>query len=420
MEFIENIGPDEYELFVQNHKSKSHFMQSSYFGEIKKANGYIPILCGLYNEEELVGACLVLKKTKLFGLSFFYIPRGFVIDFSNDLLVEEMTNGIREMAKRHKAIFVCIDPDVELQEINLKGDVIQDLNHNLINRLKDLGYIHKGFNYNFENREPRFTFRLDLNKTKDEIRRNMHDTTRKILNRGNPYDIDIHVGDSSELDKFYFVMDETSKRQHIISFSHDYYKKFYETFHNHDMADLYVAEIDIDSIKLLYTNKINILEDKLSKAKERHIEGLINDFNNQLRKAQKDYDEVKSLASGMRVLASYMTVRYGNKVWTVHGGNANYLRGINANYLVYDKMIMDAKDMEYDLIDFFGTTGQDSPDNPVHGIHLFKSRLGGRYVEFIGEFDLVIKPGMYHIYTKIVPMYHKFVYSIKKLLKGKK
>ena len=30
MEFIENIGPDEYELFVQNHKSKSHFMQSSY------------------------------------------------------------------------------------------------------------------------------------------------------------------------------------------------------------------------------------------------------------------------------------------------------------------------------------------------------------------------------------------------------
>ena len=75
MEFIENIGPNEYEAFVQHHRYKSHFMQSSYFGEIKKANGYIPILCGLYNEDELVGACLVLKKTKLFGLSFFYIPR---------------------------------------------------------------------------------------------------------------------------------------------------------------------------------------------------------------------------------------------------------------------------------------------------------------------------------------------------------
>ena len=119
----------------------------------------------------------------------------------------------------------------------------------------------------------------------------------------------------------------------------------------------------------------------------------------------------------MRVLASYMTVKYGNKVWTVHGGNANYLRGMNANYLVYDKMIMDAKDMEYDLIDFFGTTGQDSPDNPVHGIHLFKERLGGRYVEFIGEFDLVIKPGLYHFYTKIVPLYHKIFYSIKKLIR---
>ena len=80
---------------------------------------------------------------------------------------------------------------------------------------------------------------------------------------------------------------------------------------------------------------------------------------------------------------------------------------MNANYLVYDKMIMDAKDMEYDLIDFFGTTGQDSPDNPVHGIHLFKERLGGRYVEFIGEFDYVTNKFMYFVFTKLIPLYRK-------------
>ena len=44
----------------------------------------------------------------------------------------------------------------------------------------------------------------------------------------------------------------------------------------------------------------------------------------------------------------------------------------------------------YEKIDFFGTAFNPTPDDPEYGIFLFKSRLGGEYTEFIGEFDYIL------------------------------
>ena len=73
--------------------------------------------------------------------------------------------------------------------------------------------------------------------------------------------------------------------------------------------------------------------------------------------------------------------------------------------MLYDLIICDAKSENYDLIDFFGTTGADSEDNKIHGIHLFKKRLGGEYTEFIGEFHLITNKFIYFLYNKLIPIY---------------
>ena len=38
MKFIENVSEKEYEKFVLNHKTKSHFLQSYDWGEFSKKN----------------------------------------------------------------------------------------------------------------------------------------------------------------------------------------------------------------------------------------------------------------------------------------------------------------------------------------------------------------------------------------------
>ena len=82
---------------------------------------------------------------------------------------------------------------------------------------------------------------------------------------------------------------------------------------------------------------------------------------------------------------------------------------LNANYLLYYNIIKDANKEGKKVVDLFGTCGIPNPDpsNPIYGIHSFKKRLGGEYIEFIGEFDLVVNKKMYFLYQKIVPLKNK-------------
>ena len=98
-----------------------------------------------------------------------------------------------------------------------------------------------------------------------------------------------------------------------------------------------------------------------------------------------------------------MTVKYNKKVWTIHGGNHRLLRELNANYLLYYTIIKDAYDKGYKKIDFFGTIGDPNPKDNGYGIHLFKKRLGGEYLEFIGEFDMILNKPLYILYNNVYP-----------------
>ena len=128
---------------------------------------------------------------------------------------------------------------------------------------------------------------------------------------------------------------------------------------------------------------------------------------NQLTKAKKEYETISPIKEKKLTLSAILTAKYGNKVWTLHGGNNTLLRELNANYYIYYEIIKDAKKEGYEIIDFFGTTGDPVKENPVYGIHLFKKRLGGEYIEFIGELDLVINKPIYYLYKTLVPIRYK-------------
>lgn len=410
--FIEQVDKKEYEKFVKNHPTKSHFMQSWNFGEISKEKGFIPHHIGIKENGEIVATALLLQKKLYKNLCYFYCPRGFVLDFTDHELIRYFTDEIKTYTKKLHSIFTIIDPDVKLQNLDTAGKKVEGKdNFALVDYLKSLGYKHLGFNKNFENREPRYTFRLKLQPSIEEIHKNMHATTRKVLNKGNQYNLNCYIGNSNDLDDFYFTMKETAVREGITPFKFSYYKQFYEIFNHDNESDLYIVKVNIDSLKETYykkiektKNDINNIDNLKNKAKAKN---LLNEYNNQLEKLNKEYDLINNIKEKELVLSSILTAKYGNKVWTVHGGNCNQLRELNANYLIYDRIICDAKNNNYELIDFFGTTGEDSIDNKIHGIHLFKKRLGGEYTEFIGEFHLVTNNILYFLFQKILPLYAK-------------
>lgn len=414
MKFITDIDINEYEDFVLN-SNKSHFMQSHYFGEIMKYKNFTPYYVGLKENDKLVATALLLKKKLLGNYCYFYCPRGYIIDYSNYKLLNTFTNYIKKFAKKNKALFVKIDPDVKLHDLDQDGNVLGNSHEKLVDYLKMLGYKHKGFNTEFVNEQPRFTFRLDINKSLDDIYKNIHPTTRKILNKGNQYHLNMYKGSIEDIPKFYETMKDTAVREHLHLTPMEYYKNFYAILNKQNMSDLYIVEVDIHDLIITYEKNLEYLELELKnledpkyKNKEKQ-ENIKKDLINKIDKTKKEIDFIHTIEKEHIILSSIITVKYGDKVWTIHGGNSNILRELNSNYLLYYQIIKDAHEEGYKIVDFFGTSGIANPDksNPIFGIHSFKKRFGGEYTEFIGEFDLVIHKLMYYAYKKLLPVYRK-------------
>lgn len=413
MKFIDNVEKTKYEKFVLNHKSKSHFLQSYVWGEFSKENKNVtPYYVGLVDDKEkLVATALLLERKLYLGYSYFYSPRGFVCDYNNHEIIEEFTNKIKEFAKSKKALFLKIDPDIKLQTLDLDGNKVEgNDNFELLKFLQKIGYKHLGFNKAFEHNQPRYTFRLDLTQGIESIKNNCHSTTRNIIGRGNQYELEIVKNDENSIDDFYKTMQDTAERNDISIYSKKYYTNFYKELHKENHSDIYVVYLNKKkTLNLLNSNlkEVNKVIEDLEKENNKKSENKKKEMLNQANRLTKVIDEIKEVKEDRLPLSSMITAKYGDKVWTVHGGNHSSLRTLNSNYLMYFEIIKDAVNEGYKTIDFFGTSYNPSQDDPEYGIWLFKKRLGGEYTEFIGEFDYVFKKFVYKIFNVLIPIHRK-------------
>ena len=113
------LKEEKYENFLKQHP-KSHFLQSYSWGELSKIKKKLtPYYLGLIDENKnIVATALLLQKHLPLNYCYFYCPRGYIIDYTNEKLLTEMTKEIVKFAKSKKAIFVKIDPDLIYKDYN--------------------------------------------------------------------------------------------------------------------------------------------------------------------------------------------------------------------------------------------------------------------------------------------------------------
>ena len=114
MKLIENLSKEQYESFCKEHINQSHFLHSYVWGQFQKQERNVqPYYIGYEDEaKKLVAVALLLKRPLMLGYTYFYSPRGYIIDYQNEELLESFTKDLQEFAKRKKALFIKIDPDI--------------------------------------------------------------------------------------------------------------------------------------------------------------------------------------------------------------------------------------------------------------------------------------------------------------------
>ena len=162
-----------YKEFLEKHE-RCNFQQSPEWAKVK-GNWINEIVLAEDESGKIIGAVSILiRKIPIFG-NIMYSSRGPTCDIHDISVMKQLTDGIKELAKKYKAIVYKAEPDILSSDEEYRKIVTS------------LGYKIKDDAKNFrEEIQPRYVFRLDIkNNSKIEIIYNaniksMHEENNKL------------------------------------------------------------------------------------------------------------------------------------------------------------------------------------------------------------------------------------------------
>ena len=99
------------------------------------------------------------------------------------------------------------------------------------------------------------------------------------------------------------------------------------------------------------------------------------------------------------VLVAWIVFVFKDTVYYPYGASSNEHREVMTSNLMMWEIIKWAKKKGLKKFDMWGALGPNpDPKDPWYGFHRFKQGYGGKLVEFVGSYDLIIKPFWYELY----------------------
>lgn len=205
-----------YKEFLEKHE-RCNFQQSPEWAKVK-GNWINEIVLAEDESGKIIGAVSILiRKIPIFG-NIMYSSRGPTCDIHDISVMKQLTDGIKELAKKYKAIVYKAEPDILSSDEEYRKIVTS------------LGYKIKDDAKNFrEEIQPRYVFRLDIkNKTEDEIFAGFHSKTRYNVRLAIKKGVEVKEGTREDLKDFHKIMVETGARDGFIIRPLSYFEKMYD------------------------------------------------------------------------------------------------------------------------------------------------------------------------------------------------
>ena len=247
MRFVEDEkSKQEYKKFLENHE-RCNFQQSLEWAKVKDSWKNEVILA----EDEqgnIIGSLSVLiRKIPIFG-NLMYSSRGPVCDIHDEKVLEQLTEGAKQLAKKYHAFVLKIEPDIKSDDQEFR-EIVTKLGYRIKDDAKDFS----------EEIQPRYVFRLDIKgKTEDEIFAGFHQKTRYNIRLAIKKGVTVKEGTKEDLKDFHKIMVETGARDGFIIRPLEYFEKMYDALAPEHMKVLmayYEGKPISGVIPIMYGNK---------------------------------------------------------------------------------------------------------------------------------------------------------------------
>ena len=398
MEFQE-LTEKEYIDYWENHPLKT-FLSATEISKLRKKSGWETSYVGVKDNKKIIAAAMLLSHKRHFNQYEYYSPRGFLMDFHDEKLLEFFTKELKTYIKDRKGYVLRIDPYVIYKERDIDGNIVEGGvdNSKIVDKLFELGY-KKVPIPNME--QVGWMFSLDLEgKTKDEILKEMHSSTRNKIRKAEKYGITLRELSYDELDSFQTIMDETSKRKGFSNRKIEYYQDMYNLYQ--EKVKYLVAELDL----VEYIKKLEIeLEEKnnkLSKLDDTKNEKEKNNLTTEIDSINKRIEEAKAINKDKIILSCAMFILINPEIIFLAGGNLEEYMKYDAQYILQWEMIKYGIENNFKKHNFYGIPADINTHPKDYGIYEFKRRFNGYVEELIGEYELPI-----NCFYNIFQMIHK-------------
>lgn len=310
--------------------------QSYEWGEFRQTLGWKTHYGAVYDQDEIRLAGMILQKPLPLGQCFFYCPEGPVVkggDWSaraNQRAFEQWHEGVQSLAKREQALFLKIDPEVVAAEFPV--DWLSKLN--FIDSPEDI--------------QPAVVTHVDLTPSEDEILAAMKQKGRYNVRYAGRKGVTVRSGTSeADLDTFFRLHEETSKRQKITYRSKDYFRALRKRFMDQpDYATFFIAELNGEP------------------------------------------------------LAATLVTFFGRESIYLYGGSSLKDRNVHAAYLVQWEGMQEAKRRKCTFYNMTGIAATDDPNDSWAGLRQFKLKFGGSELHLVGARDYRYEPLRYSLFTQ--------------------
>ncbi len=203
-----------------------HILQSWEWGQFKGRWGWTP---RYFLNEERTAAALVLRRAfSPLKLNILYVPKGPVLDYADGALVGRVLSDLVAVARRDRALFIKIDPDLEQSARSVLLD--------------------RGWRFSAEQIQFRNTMLIDLARGEDELLTAMKPKTRYNVRLAQKKGVEIRSGDLNDLALLYQLYAETAQRDGFIIRPIDYYRDAWGSFIRAGLAHPLIAVVDRQAV----------------------------------------------------------------------------------------------------------------------------------------------------------------------------
>ncbi|MBD3328852.1 peptidoglycan bridge formation glycyltransferase FemA/FemB family protein [Candidatus Peregrinibacteria bacterium] len=199
---------DKLEAFVEKHPLGSihQIPQWGDFQTTLKGREKYFLFTQKNSADQIINSALIIKQDLPFGLSWFYSPRGPLIDWQNIDGAKPLFDAIKNEAKKQKAVFLRVDPPVTTSY-----------------GLKNSKNAHAHFH-------PECTNIVDLNQSEEDILKQMKPKGRYNIKVAKKHNVEIKVSEDpiKDIEVFYKLFSATTQRDAFHGHPLHFYKAMVE------------------------------------------------------------------------------------------------------------------------------------------------------------------------------------------------